>query len=82
MTLMMSEPPALAIPATTRRRRAYQAGFDARLRGVSSYASPYGDALERAAEAGRRPGWVTSLHRSWLEGWEAADSVVEPGTAT
>lgn len=67
---------SLCIPASPRRRAAYQRGYDARLRGRSRYSSPYTDVIERAAEAGRRPGWITSLQASWVEGWEAADSLV------
>lgn len=72
----------LSLPASTRRRRAHQLGFADRLAGRSRYASPYGDSIERAAEEGRRPGWVTSLNRSWVEGWEAADSLLEKNVST
>lgn len=67
----------LTIPASARRRTAYQKGYSARLAGQSRYASPYADAIERAQAEGRRPGWVCSQHASWVQGWEAADSLCD-----
>lgn len=67
---------SLCVPRSARHRSAYQRGYEARLRGVSKYASPYADVIERAQQQGKRPGWITSLHASWVEGWEAANSLV------
>ena len=61
-------PASLAIPRARRFAAAFQRGFDARLRGVSRYSSPYDE----------RPGWAAAYHRAWQEGWEAADELVDP----
>lgn len=78
----MTSTPDLSLPLAMRRRRAHQLGFADRLAGRSRYASPYANSIEKAAQEGRRPGWVTSLNKSWVEGWEAADSLLEESVST
>jgi len=59
-------PADLSIPASPRRRYAYQAGYAARLQSRGLGALPY-----------EQRGWAAALAVSWLDGWRAADSLVE-----
>jgi len=68
----------LSIPRNRSLAGARARGFEARLAGRSIYSNPYGDAIERAADEGRRPGWTYAFLAAWVEGWRAADSLVEP----
>lgn len=71
----------LSYPTNRALRGAQSAGFAARLEGASRYASPYGDAIERAEAEGRRPGWLWPIWRAWNRGWLNADSLLEDATA-
>jgi ribosome modulation factor len=58
----------LRISRSPSLRAAHQRGFDARLRGVSRYSSPYEE----------RPGWAGAYYRAWMTGWEIADAFALP----
>lgn len=58
----------LTHPAASRFASAWTRGYEARLRGVSRFSCPYEE----------RPGWSGAYHRSWQNGWAAADEITAP----
>lgn len=65
----------MTLPLGQAQRGAYASGYDARCAGRTRWANPYNDRLDEHAG---RPGWLGSFAAAWLDGWLAADAVLDP----